>query len=155
MATLPASGIVDGDGHVLEPAWLWDHYVDERFRDRAIHVRVNDEGLEYIEFDGQPFSRLRPGSLSLLGAMGEPDAQAGPDRRYMESMPLGACDPVERLQLLDKQGLDAAVLYPLSASSGRSPPTTSSSPTPCPGPTTAGSPTSAGSRGTGWLPSPI
>jgi predicted TIM-barrel fold metal-dependent hydrolase len=112
MASLPGSGIVDGDGHVLEPANLWDDYAEERFRDRAIHIRVDDRGLEYIEFDGVPFARLRPGSLSLLGTMGDPDAQPGPDRRYMDSMPLGACDPGERLELLDKQGLDAAVLYP-------------------------------------------
>src|ERR1019366_2392817 len=43
--------------------------------------------------------------------MGDPNAQPGPDRRYMATMPLGACDPGERLELLDKQGLDAAVLY--------------------------------------------
>ena len=49
--------------------------------------------------------------LSMLGTMGDPYAQPGPDRRYMDTMPLGACDPGERLQLLDKQGLDAAVLY--------------------------------------------
>ena len=27
-------------------------------------------------------------------------------------MPYGACDPEERLKLLDAEGLDAAVLYP-------------------------------------------
>ena len=62
MASLPTSGIVDGDGHILEPATLWDDYAEERFKQRAIHVRVNDAGLEYIEFDGVPFDRLRPGS---------------------------------------------------------------------------------------------
>ncbi len=111
MASLPTSGIVDGDGHILEPAALWDDYAEERFKSRAIHVRVNDAGLEYIEFDGVPFERLSPGALSMLGTMGDPYARPGPDRRYMDTMPLGACDPGERVQLLDKQGLDAAVLY--------------------------------------------
>ena len=111
MASLPASGIVDGDGHILEPATLWEERIESRFAERAIRVRVDRDGLEYIEFEGRPFDRLRPGSLSMLGTMGDPTAQPGPDRRYMESMPLGACDPAERLQLLDQQGLDAAVLY--------------------------------------------
>jgi predicted TIM-barrel fold metal-dependent hydrolase len=111
MAQVPATGLVDGDGHVLEPATLWDDYLEARFRPRGLRVRVNDAGLEYIEVDGTPFERLSPGALSMLGTMGQLDATPGPDRRYMDSMPLGACDPMERLQLLDEQGLDGAVLY--------------------------------------------
>jgi uncharacterized protein len=111
MAEVPVTGLVDGDGHVLEPATLWDDYLEERFRPRGLRVRVNDAGLEYVEVDGRPFDRLSPGALSLLGSMGEPDARPSPERRYMDSMPLGACDPAGRVQLLDEQGLDAAVLY--------------------------------------------
>jgi len=48
----------------------------------------------------------------MLGAMGDDDAVMGPDRRYMEVMPLGACDPKDRVAWLDEHGLDAAVLYP-------------------------------------------
>ena len=33
MATLPATGIIDADGHVLEPADLWEHYLEARYRD--------------------------------------------------------------------------------------------------------------------------
>ena len=28
MAQLPTTGIIDADGHVLEPADLWDHYLE-------------------------------------------------------------------------------------------------------------------------------
>ncbi|MFP8873233.1 MAG: hypothetical protein VCB42_01575 [Myxococcota bacterium] len=85
--------VVDGDGHVLEPANLWLDYAEARHRDRV------------------PFDELPAGALSLLGTMGDPNAQAGPDRRYTETMPLGACDLAERIERLDQQGLDAAVLY--------------------------------------------
>ena len=111
MAVLSELSVVDGDGHVLEPATLWTDYIESRHRERALRIEVDADGLEYIVVDEVPFGRLRPGSLSLLGSMGDPDARPGPDRRYMDSMPLGACDPTDRLTLLDQQGLDAAVLY--------------------------------------------
>ncbi len=111
MATLDGMSIIDGDGHVLEPATLWQDYTEARYRDRALRVDVDENGLEVVVVDNVVFDRLRPGSLSLLGTMGDPDARPGPDRRYMETMPLGACDPRDRCTLLDQQGLDAAVLY--------------------------------------------
>ena len=112
MAQLPPAGIIDADGHVLEPADLWDQYLGPGEHDRGVHLRVDDDGLEYLEIDGAPLSLLSPGALGMLGAMGDDTAVRGPDRRYMESMPPGACDPKDRLAWLDDNGLDAAVLYP-------------------------------------------
>ena len=62
--------------------------------------------------DGSPFDRLSPGGIAMLGAMGDETARPGPDRRYMDSMPFGACDPTDRIAWLDKEQLDAVVLYP-------------------------------------------
>jgi predicted TIM-barrel fold metal-dependent hydrolase len=112
MAKLPATGVVDADGHVLEPADLWLDYLEAPYRDRAIRVRVDDAGLEYLEIDGAPFERLSHGGIAMLGAMGDETARPGPDRRYMDVMPFGACDPGERIEWLDKEQLDAVVLYP-------------------------------------------
>lgn len=109
---LPFDGAVDADGHVLEPADVWETYLEERYRDRAIRLRVDDDGLEYFEFDGSPSVSHAKGKPGLLGAMGDTDAQPSPDRRYMESMPYGACDPKERVDLLDQENLDHALLYP-------------------------------------------
>ncbi|HUP73690.1 MAG TPA: hypothetical protein VM282_11680 [Acidimicrobiales bacterium] len=97
MATMPNAGIIDGDGHVLEPATLWLDYLESALRDRAIRVTKNDAGLEVLEIDGAPFTRLSAGSLALLGAMGDETARPGPDRLYMETMPFGAGDPGQRL----------------------------------------------------------
>jgi predicted TIM-barrel fold metal-dependent hydrolase len=30
--------IIDGDSHVLEPPWLWDEYLEQEFRGRAIRI---------------------------------------------------------------------------------------------------------------------
>jgi uncharacterized protein len=112
MAKLPATGVVDADGHVLEPADLWLDYLEAPYRDRAIRVRVDDAGLEYLEIDGVPFERLSHGGIAMLGAMGDETARPRPDRRYMDVMPFGACDPGDRVEWLDKEQLDAVVLYP-------------------------------------------
>jgi predicted TIM-barrel fold metal-dependent hydrolase len=112
MAELPGSGVVDADGHVLEPADLWVDHLEAAYRERAIRVRLDPAGLEYLEIDGAPFERLSPGGIAMLGAMGDETARPGPDRRYMESMPFGACDPADRVAWLDRERLDAVVLYP-------------------------------------------
>jgi predicted TIM-barrel fold metal-dependent hydrolase len=105
----PYPGAIDADGHVLEPAWLWERYLEERYRPRAMRVRTDEQGLEYLEHDGRPSERAVKGALSLMGAMGEESPAIRP---YMDSIPYGAGDPKERLELLDREGLDAALLYP-------------------------------------------
>ncbi len=52
----PYTGAIDADGHILEPPDIWEKYIDPHYRDRAIRLRVNDKGLEYLEIDGQPFT---------------------------------------------------------------------------------------------------
>ena len=108
----PHDGTIDADGHVLEPANLWEDYLEARYRERALRIRVDDDGLEYLEIAGRPSERTNRGSLGLMGAMGEPDARPGPDRRYMDHVPYGAGDAKERLDLLDQENLAKAVLYP-------------------------------------------
>jgi len=108
----PYEGTVDADGHILEPATLWEEYLEERYQDRALRIRTDDEGLEYLELDGRPSERTVKGVLGLLGAMGELDAKRGPDRRYMDHIPYGGGDAAERLELLDKENLEQVVLYP-------------------------------------------
>jgi predicted TIM-barrel fold metal-dependent hydrolase len=108
-------GAVDADGHVLEDAGLWDRYIEARYRDRALRLKRDENGLEYLEIAGRPSKRTRRGYPATLGRMGQKDLEAftpHPDKTYAANMPYGACDPSERLRLLDAEGLDAAVLYP-------------------------------------------
>src|SRR5258705_9453104 len=108
-------GAVDADGHVLEDAGLWDHYIEARYRDRALRLKRDADGLEYLEIGGQPSKRTRKGYPATLGRMGQKDLEAfkpHPDKTYAANMPYGACDAGERLKLLDAEGLEAAVLYP-------------------------------------------
>lgn len=108
----PFDGAVDADGHVMEPADLWENYLEDRYLERALRIKKNAEGLECLEIDGAASQRTAPGVLGLMGAMGEPDARPSSDRLYMENMPHGAGDPDERIDLLDKENVEKAILYP-------------------------------------------
>jgi len=112
---LKFTGAVDADGHLLEDAGLWERYIEAKYRDRAMRLARDAEGLEYLEIDGKPSKRTRKGYPATLGRMGQTELEAfvpHPDKTYAANMPYGACDPDERLKLLDAEGLDAAVLYP-------------------------------------------
>lgn len=108
------SGAVDADGHILEPPDLWERYLEPKYRDRALRFILDERGLEQLEIGGKPSVMSRRGSPSILGAMGDPDLaaiQKDPERTYLGEAPFGSMDPKERLDLLDAEGIDAAVLY--------------------------------------------
>jgi predicted TIM-barrel fold metal-dependent hydrolase len=108
----PYPGAIDADGHVLEPPDLWEAHLEAKYRPRALRIRVDDDGYEYLEIEGRPSRRSRRGSLGLLGAMGEEDMTPRPERRYAENFPFGASDAKQRVTLLDQENLEKALLYP-------------------------------------------
>lgn len=108
----PYPGTIDADGHILEPPDLWENYLESKYKDRAIRIRLDDEGYEYLEVDGRPSSQAVKGTLALMGAMGDDDLHARPGRRYADTMPFGAGNAAERLSLLEQENLDCALLYP-------------------------------------------
>jgi predicted TIM-barrel fold metal-dependent hydrolase len=111
---LECAGAVDADGHILEPPDLWETYLEPEYRDRALRLVLDANGLEALEIGGQPSIMSRKGFPSTLGAMGDPDLRAmqlDPERTYIREAPFGSMDPDERVELLDAEGIDAAVLY--------------------------------------------
>ena len=107
--------VVDVDGHIMEPPDLWENYLEDRYKDRAIRIRHNEEGLEYIDLAGR---RLRTIPSGILGAMAGIDLE---DRSqllipgkytYLDACPPASYDPHERIKLMDEEGIDVAVLYP-------------------------------------------
>src|SRR5262249_29938486 len=97
---------------VLEAADLWEAYLEPRYRARALRIRVDDAGLEYLEIDGKPSERSNRGSLGLMGAMGDLSARPSPTRRYSDSKPFGAGHAAERVRPLERDHLEKSVLYP-------------------------------------------
>jgi len=89
---LSFGGGIDADSHILEPLDLWTDYIDPRYRDRALRVEIDADGLEAMVVDDRrPFAASR-GSMSLAGAMGERDLRGirlDPDRTYDAMAPFG------------------------------------------------------------------
>lgn len=111
---LDLDGAVDADGHILEPPDLWEKYLEPKYRDRALRVVLDENGLEALEIGGRPSAMSKRGFPSTLGAMGDPDLRAmqmDPRRTYLSEAPFGSMDPGERVKLLDAEGIDAAILY--------------------------------------------
>lgn len=102
--------MIDADGHVLEPASLWTDYIEQKYAGREIRFRTNPDGLEYIEIDGAPFDRVRPGTPALLASTPENRDTRG--QRYADVRPFGASDPHERLDWMDTHQVTHSLLYP-------------------------------------------
>jgi predicted TIM-barrel fold metal-dependent hydrolase len=110
----PYPGAIDADGHILEPPDTWGKYIDPRFRDRAIRITTDQNGLEILEIGGGPSKYRRPGQLAQSGAMGKrgEELKPHPDKTYVNQAPFGSMDPKERLARMDQEGLEKAILYP-------------------------------------------
>src|SRR5229473_2777647 len=108
------AGAVDADGHILEPADLWENYIEEKYKPKALRLRRDQQGVEYIEIGGRPSKFQRGERLSRFAAMGSVDRNHDLPNgmTYGQLNPLGAMDPKERIERLDKEGLDAALIYP-------------------------------------------
>jgi predicted TIM-barrel fold metal-dependent hydrolase len=107
--------VVDADGHVLEPGDMYQRYIDPQYRDRAIRIAVDEQGYENLMIDNRPYQN--PSMRGNLGAIGG----IGMDRvklltrgmvTYAEGSPPGGYDPKARLQVMDEEGIDIAILYP-------------------------------------------
>ena len=62
--------VIDADGHILEPPDLWERYLEPKYRDRAMRIKRDSEGWEYLEIAGKPSKFCVRGSLTRLGSMG-------------------------------------------------------------------------------------
>jgi predicted TIM-barrel fold metal-dependent hydrolase len=115
MSTLPLNyaNIIDADGHILEPPDTWEQYIDPQYRDRAIRVRVGDDGQEYLEIEGHRSKFFNIKAFTLLGGMGRnaDEMTASLQLTYKEAAPFGSMVPKERVELLDREGLRVD-LYP-------------------------------------------
>jgi uncharacterized protein len=108
---LKFEGGVDADGHILEDQNLWENYLEARYKPKALRLKKDRAGLEYMEIEGRPSKFLSGGMFAGLSAMGE--TQMGRNAAdYGGMAPLGAMDPGERLARIEKENLEAAFLYP-------------------------------------------
>src|SRR5438270_5670841 len=113
--SFPMDPIVDADGHILEPPDVWERYVDPQWRSSAIRVRRAADGRDFLEIEGRPARMTTPEMLGGFGGMGktlEALAAACVSGRYVDNAPAPAVDARARVELLDRDGIARALLYP-------------------------------------------
>ena len=103
---------IDSDGHILEHPTAMPDYAPAEWRDRVWHIETDDDGVEYLHYNGFV---MPSNGLSLAGTAGFPDEKVEQVRngeiRYSEVRP-AAHNAKARLQDMDTDGIDLAVLYP-------------------------------------------
>jgi predicted TIM-barrel fold metal-dependent hydrolase len=135
--------LIDADGHILEPPDLWEKYLEPKYRDRAVRIRVGDDDFEFLEIDGKRAQLTSAALLASLGGMkklremGEQVEDFNASRRqmlkdtagsrqtifeslstglpedtYLAGCAPGAMDLKERLEILEREGMAKAVIYP-------------------------------------------
>jgi predicted TIM-barrel fold metal-dependent hydrolase len=112
--TFPYRGAIDADGHILETPDAWEKYIDPQYQEQAMRVTVGPDGLEVLEIAGRPAKYIKPGQLAAFGGMGKTpeEVEPHPDRTYVNMAPFGSMDAQQRLQRMDAEGLDKAIVYP-------------------------------------------
>ena len=104
--------LISGDGHVNEPPDLWIDRVPAALRDRAPRMERFAEGDAWvIEGVADP---INFGMNACAGL--EPEQMKGWVR--FDDIRRGGYDPVARIQEMDRDGVDAEMLYPTPRLSG-------------------------------------
>ncbi len=103
--------VVDMDSHVMEPPDLWQNYLEPQYRDRAIRIERDEDGLETIMIDNDI---LLKGRLAALGGAEHDAVQTftDPELSYMDGCPKASYDTGARVQLLDDWGVDMGLVFP-------------------------------------------
>ena len=97
---------IDCDQHVIEPPDLWDTYLPKKYHDKAPKLVKDKDGGDAWQL-GEAVE-----SLGLVAAMNQtPKTLKWTGVKYAEMHP-GIYQPGPRLELMDEDGIDAAVFFP-------------------------------------------
>jgi uncharacterized protein len=101
--------VIDCDAHVLEPATLWQEYLEPPFRDRAIRIEVRD-GMEQLIIGEQVV--LQGVVAGLGGAEADKADVFGGKLTYLHDNPPDTFDPHARAARMDEWGISTSVVFP-------------------------------------------
>lgn len=116
--------IIDSDTHWCEPLDIWTSRTPNKYRDLVPQVRVHSGGLKAWSFGGaQIFPVGSVGSGSYIDRNGhkmpptawktlENDLDMMANTPPLELVCQASYDPLARLELLDRQGIWAQIVYP-------------------------------------------
>ncbi len=111
------SGVIDTDGHVMEPNALYDEYLESRFKPQLEDLKRETARLPSDFFFGI-FHRLNTGRPLGVANPEKPLFRTGrrPEGGELPDM-RGGFDPHIRMKDMDREGIDVAVLFATVVSS--------------------------------------
>ncbi len=112
--TLPFK-LVSADSHIAEPGDLWTKRIDRRFLDRAPRILTTNEG-DFFVIDGKT-KILEDSPGDGIGLIATKRKYANPEaydfgfNGIWNDVPEAAYDPAERICEIDREGIEAELIY--------------------------------------------
>lgn len=101
--------VIDADSHVMEPADLWETYLEPGYRERAIRI-VETDGVEQLIMAGEV---IMTGTLAGLGGAHIPRNELfDGTKKYADGCPPASYEPRARAAMYDEWGVAAGVVFP-------------------------------------------
>ncbi len=107
MTTYDLNWLISVVDHVLEPPNVWVDRVDEKDRDRAPHMELDDNGQDYWVYDGHRYP-----SSGLSAVVGKSKEEFSPEPLPYSEMRPGCYDSIARLEDMDRAGVLASLCFP-------------------------------------------
>src|SRR5579862_6833672 len=105
--------IVDVDAHLMEPDWVFEKFIDEKYKSQAPRMGIaRESGRRTFLVEGEPFTREKGKYPMAAPAFFKTVAKAM--ERFKRASSTGF-SPQSRLQDMDEQGVDIQILYPTFA----------------------------------------
>jgi predicted TIM-barrel fold metal-dependent hydrolase len=102
--------VIDADSHWCEPPDLFTSMAPAAYRDRLPQVKDVDGEATWV-FDGQSMGRFSAGGVIARDGHKEASWTALHEWEF-EELHVGAWDPAARLEVMDKFGIDAQIIFP-------------------------------------------
>ena len=101
--------LISADSHFVEPPGMWAERIDRKFRDRAPHTvkGLNGKAGEYFVCEN-----IEPMSVAGFFGAGVPSQELPEhNKKGYDEAPVSVRDPAYRLKDLDRDGVQAEVIY--------------------------------------------
>ncbi len=96
--------VYDADAHICEPTSVWEEYCDPQYRDRVLRAGRSATGRDTLYANGED-TGTGAAPACIPGAYGNPEVT------WDDIVP-GSYDPSARLEVMDAEGLAAALMFP-------------------------------------------
>lgn len=96
--------VYDADAHICEPPAVWNEYCDPAYRDLVVRAEAGPTDKDTMWVNGESRD-TRISQACIPGAYGDAT-------KTWDDITPGSYDPAERLNVMDEENLDIALIFP-------------------------------------------